>query len=94
MFRLAREPELDEIIARSWIDPDLRWPNPASRRHGYDIATIYRQIARGHERAASWIRSEKVEARGLRKKEETIKQSAPESVAPERPRLTGGRSLF
>ena len=45
VFRLARGPALDEIIARSWIDPDDGSLKPVSRRR-YDIATIYSQIAR------------------------------------------------
>ncbi len=75
VFRLARESELDEIIARSWIDPDDASFKPGSRRK-YDIATIYSQIARGHERAELLVRSEKVEPMVARK-ESTIQQEVP-----------------
>ena len=37
------------MIAKSWVDPDLV-DNRGAQRDGYDIASIYVQLARGHER--------------------------------------------
>ncbi len=60
----------------SWLDPDYAAFKPGSRRR-YDIATIYGQVARGHERAELLNRSEKVEP-SLPRKEATIRRMAPD----------------
>lgn len=75
VFRLVRDASLDEIIARSWFDPDDAAFRPVSRRK-YDIATIYTQVARAHERLAVLARSERVEPQPSRK-EATIQKAAP-----------------
>jgi hypothetical protein len=50
VFRLVRDRELDEIIARSWLSPNEAGFQPKLRR-GYDIEAIYSQLASNHERA-------------------------------------------
>lgn len=74
VFRLTRDEALDEIIARSWTDPDDSAFRPLARRK-YDIATIYSQVARAHERAQLVVRSQKVEIRTI-SKEATIQKAA------------------
>ena len=59
VFQLAREQKLDEIIAQSWVARDHAGFKRDSRQ-GYDIAAIYSQIAKGHERTELLTRSETV----------------------------------
>ena len=79
VFRLTRDRNLDGIIARSWSDPDHSAFRPDSRRR-YDIATIFSQIARAHERAEFLRRSEKLELR-LPSKEVQIENLAADGKA-------------
>ena len=80
VFTLARDRNLDEMIAKSWIDPDhILGRLPKDR--GYDVASIYTQIASSHERAALLRRAEQVQSRFAQTKEEIFKQSAPHGLA-------------
>jgi hypothetical protein len=92
VYQLAREEELDQLIAKSWIDPDLVL-NRVVKRHRYDIASIYTQIARGHERAALLVQAERAQPKFARTKKDIVKQSAPESVARDRVAFAMARSV-
>jgi hypothetical protein len=91
VFTLTRDRSLDETIAKSWVDPSLRLDRSAKGR-GYDIASIYTQIARNHERAALVTRAEQVRPR-FAGKTEVAKQSAPTSVAHDRAAFEVARSV-
>jgi hypothetical protein len=83
VFRLTREDELDRIIAKYWVDPDLELDRPVNRR-SHDIASIYTRIARDHERVELLIRAEHVHPRFAprgKSKESLWKQSVPEAAA-------------
>jgi hypothetical protein len=92
VYQLAREEELDQLIAKSWIDTDLV-PDRLVKTNGYDIPSIYTQIARGHERAVLLVQAQQAQPRFARKKEDAVKQSAPEGVAPERVAFAMARSV-
>jgi hypothetical protein len=50
-YILARDHTLDELIAKSWVDPDIA-STRKERGRSYDIASVFMEIARNHERAA------------------------------------------
>ncbi|MFI5458511.1 MAG: hypothetical protein ACHRXM_24020 [Isosphaerales bacterium] len=74
--QLAREEELDKIIANSWIDPGLLLDRPV-KHHGHDIPSIYTQIARSHERADLFSWAEQIQPRFAQKEKETSRSSPP-----------------
>jgi hypothetical protein len=86
VFTLARDQSLDEIIAKSWLEPDLLLDRPA-KAPGYDVSSIYTQIARSHERAVLLNRARQVQPRFGKKEEAVLKQSAPT-------KFTGDRVAF
>ncbi len=59
VYQLAREPELDEIIARSWLDHDRGTEEAGGDTH-YDVSGIYIQLTRDHERADLVERAENI----------------------------------
>ena len=79
VFRLAREPALDEIIAHSWIDPDDGSFKPVSRRR-YDIATIYSQVARRTSGRSSWSGARRSSRRWPARRPRSRRR--PRAVAP------------
>ena len=83
VFTLARDRNLGEKIAKAWVDSGPVLDRSVEAR-GYDIPSIYTQIARSHERASLLSRAEVVQPIFTRTKEEISKQSVPESVIRDR----------
>jgi hypothetical protein len=92
VFMLARDRNLDELIAKSWIDPGLVLDRLAKGR-GYNIASIYTQIATSHERAALLSRAERVQPKFARTKKAGIEQSVPKNVVRDRIAFEVARSV-
>lgn len=91
VFELARERELDQIVAKSWTLPDLVL-NGRPKRRGYDIASIYTQIASSHERADLMVRAAHIEPK-FPKKEGVAKRPSREVVVPDRVAFGMARSV-
>jgi hypothetical protein len=92
VFILARDRDLDEIIAKSWIDqgPMLDW---VAKGRGYDISSIYTQVVRSHERTALFRRADRVQPKFALTKEDAFKQAAPKSVTSDRVAFELARSV-
>ena len=87
VFTLARERELDKIIAESWFvpeDPPGKLKNP----HGQDVLALYSQIVQSHERADALNRAENTRPR-FAKKEIARK----EYVVPDRGVLLAAKAV-
>jgi hypothetical protein len=91
VFRLVREKELDETIARTWLSPEIG-SNGKHKRRQYDISGIYTRIATSHERADLVVRAARVQPRFATKKDGASK-SAELAAAPEHDPFGMARSV-
>jgi hypothetical protein len=91
VFQVAREQELDEIIAKSWTSADFM-ANGRSKRRDDDVASIYTRIATSHERADLVVRAGQVQPR-FPKKQDVAKRSSREVAASDRVAFGMARSV-
>jgi hypothetical protein len=77
-FALARDRELDQIIARSWITPGGH-AYKQEKRPGHDVASFYSEVVQGHERADAIHRAERVAPR-FAAKEAALAKMVPDRV--------------